>query len=49
MQTVLRDITANAFNARLNSNFKATKNLRFNLFGFYRGAVDGITSDAQEM
>jgi len=49
MNTVLRDITANAFNARLNSNFKATKNLRFNLFGFYRGGVDGITSDAQEM
>jgi hypothetical protein len=31
---VNRKITANAFNARINSNFKATKNLSFLLFGF---------------
>lgn len=49
MDLVERNITANAFNARLNSNFKATKNLRFNLFGFYRGGVDGITMDSKEM
>ncbi|HMI07988.1 MAG TPA: TonB-dependent receptor, partial [Flavobacterium sp.] len=36
------EITASAFNARMNSNFKATKNIRFLLFGFYRGGVDGI-------
>lgn len=48
-EMIMRSITANAFNARLNSNFKATKNLRFNLFGFYRGGVDGITSDSKEM
>ncbi|MDM1510830.1 TonB-dependent receptor [Myroides odoratimimus] len=49
MDFIERDITASAFNARLNSNFKATKNLRFNLFGFYRGPVDGITMDSKEM
>ncbi|MDM1271219.1 TonB-dependent receptor, partial [Acinetobacter indicus] len=49
MDFVERNITASAFNARLNSNFKASKNLRFNLFGFYRGGVDGITMDSKEM
>lgn len=49
MNPVMHNITANAFNARLNSNFKATKNLRFNLFGFYRGEVAGITTDSKEM
>lgn len=30
------------FNARLNNNFKATKKLRFQLFGFYRGKDLGL-------
>jgi len=46
---VQKEIDANAFNARINSNFKATKNLSFLLFGFYRGGVDGIQSDSREM
>lgn len=42
-------ITANAFNARINSNFKATKRLSFLLFGFYRGDVNGVQNDSREM
>lgn len=49
MDFVQRSISAAAFNARLNSNFTATKNLRFNLFGFFRGGVDGITSNSKDM
>jgi len=48
-ETVIENIDANAFNARLNSNFKATKNIRFNLFGFYRGGVEGIQFTSQPM
>jgi outer membrane receptor protein involved in Fe transport len=46
---VKKEATAAAFNARMNVNFKATKSLRFLLFGFYRGGVDGIQFDSQEM
>ncbi|MEC4115122.1 outer membrane beta-barrel family protein [Myroides pelagicus] len=46
---VPREITASAFNARLSSNFKATQKLRFNLFGFYRGPVDGLTFNSKDM
>lgn len=45
----IEEVNANAFNARLNSNFKATKNIRFNLFGFYRGGVEGIQFTSKEM
>jgi len=38
-----------AFNARLNNNFRVLKNLHFTLFGFYRGAVDGVQSNSKEM
>lgn len=44
-----KEVTASAFNARLNSNFKATKSLRFLVFGFYRGGVDGIQFNSHEM
>ena len=44
-----KEVHAEAFNARLNSNFKATKNLRFLLFGFYRSGVDGIQFNGKEM
>ena len=46
---VRKEVHAEAFNARLNSNFKATKNLRFLLFGFYRSGVDGIQFNGKEM
>lgn len=46
---VERNVDVSAFNARLNSNFKASKNLKFLLFGFYRGAVDGIQFNSKEM
>jgi outer membrane receptor protein involved in Fe transport len=46
---VNKKITANAFNARMNNNFKATKRLSFLLFGFYRSGVDGIQFDRKEM
>lgn len=45
----IENVDANAFNARLNSNFKATKTIRFNLFGFYRGGVEGIQFTSKEM
>lgn len=33
---------ATIFNARINNTFKANKNLRFQLFGMYRGAEQGL-------
>ncbi|RZJ36112.1 MAG: TonB-dependent receptor [Flavobacterium sp.] len=44
-----REVDVAAFNARLNANFKATKQLRFLLFGFYRGQVEGIQSTRDAM
>ncbi|MCC9071643.1 TonB-dependent receptor family protein [Flavobacterium sp. F-65] len=44
-----KEISANSFNARLNANFKANKRLSFLLFGFYRGAVDGIQNNSHDM
>lgn len=46
---VSKEVTASAFNARFNSNFKATKSLRFLLFGFYRSGVDGVQFNGKEM
>ncbi len=46
---VTKEVNAQAFNARFNSNFKATKNLRFLLFGFYRSGVNGIQFSGKEM
>ncbi|CAD0008400.1 TonB-dependent receptor domain-containing protein [Flavobacterium salmonis] len=42
-------VTVAAFNGRMNSNFKANKRLSFLLFGFYRGAVDGVQNNSHEM
>ena len=39
-EAVSADVTA--FNARINNTFKATKNLRFQLFGMYRGRDLGL-------
>lgn len=44
-----RKVTVGAFNGRMNSNFKANKRLSFLLFGFYRGAVDGLQNNSHEM
>lgn len=44
-----RKITANAFNARMNSNFRVNSRLSFLLFGFYRGPVDGVQNNSKEM
>ncbi|MFL9844887.1 TonB-dependent receptor domain-containing protein [Flavobacterium rhizosphaerae] len=46
---VNKKITANSFNARMNSNFKVTKKLSFLLFGFYRGGVNGVQNNSHEM
>lgn len=46
---VSKEVNAAAFNARFNSNFKATKSLRFLLFGFYRSGVDGVQFNGKEM
>ncbi|MFD2601148.1 TonB-dependent receptor domain-containing protein [Flavobacterium suzhouense] len=44
-----KSITTNAFNARLNVNLKANSRLNFNVFGFYRGPVNGIQNDTKNM
>lgn len=44
-----RNVDVNAFNARLNSNFRVNQRLSFLLFGFYRGPVDGIQNNSKEM
>ncbi|WP_264534992.1 TonB-dependent receptor domain-containing protein [Flavobacterium sp. N1736] len=44
-----RPVTVAAFNGRMNSNFKVNKRLSFLLFGFYRGAVDGVQNNSHEM
>ena len=46
---VTKQVDAAAFNARFTSNFKANKNLRFLLFGFYRSGVDGVQFNGKEM
>ncbi|QEE49510.1 TonB-dependent receptor [Flavobacterium alkalisoli] len=46
---VIRQIDANAFNARLNANFRVNKRLSFILFGFYRGPVNGVQNNSKEM
>ncbi len=46
---VTRNVDVNAFNARLNSNFRVNNRLSFLLFGFYRGPVDGIQNNGREM
>ncbi|MHC5202635.1 TonB-dependent receptor [Myroides sp. LJL119] len=48
-QYIQRSVDANSFNARLNANFKVTKALRLNLFGFYRSPLDELTSKSKEM
>ena len=42
-------VTTSAFNARMNSNFKASKRLSFLLFGFYRGPVEDVQQQRKEM
>ncbi|MET0760369.1 MAG: TonB-dependent receptor, partial [Flavobacterium sp.] len=46
---VNKKVTANAFNGRINNNFKATKKLSFLLFGFFRGGVDGLQFASKDM
>ncbi len=41
------DVTT--FNARINNTFTATKDLRFQLFGMYRGRDKGLQYDRKEM
>jgi outer membrane receptor protein involved in Fe transport len=46
---ITREVDVTAFNARMNSNFKATQSLRFLLFGFYRSGVDGVQFSNRHM
>lgn len=46
---VNRKVDVNAFNARLNSNFRLNNRLSLNLFGFYRGPVNGVQGNSKEM
>ncbi|MEW7291196.1 TonB-dependent receptor domain-containing protein [Aquimarina sp. 2304DJ70-9] len=40
-----KEVDAVIYNFRMNNNFKATKNLTFQIFGFYRGEQKGIQFD----
>lgn len=42
VEGLTREVAAVIYNFRMNNNFKATKNLTFQVFGFYRGAQEGI-------
>lgn len=46
---IQRKVEVNAFNARMNMNFRANDRLSFLLFGFYRGPVDGVQNNSHEM
>lgn len=46
---ITRQVDVNAFNARINSNFRVNNRLSFNLFGFYRGPVNSIQNKSLEM
>ncbi|MCW4470554.1 TonB-dependent receptor [Flavobacterium sp. MFBS3-15] len=48
-EMVERSVDVNAFNARLNSNFRVNQRLSFLLFGFYRGAVNGVQNESKDM
>lgn len=43
------EVQNETFNARISNNFKATKNLRFQLFAMYRGPREDIQWDVKEM
>lgn len=45
----LEEVTTNALNARLNNTFKASKQLSFSLFGFYRGEVESVQNISKPM
>ncbi|PZR16193.1 MAG: TonB-dependent receptor [Flavobacterium psychrophilum] len=46
---ITKTVDVNAFNARLNSNFRVNDRLSFNLFGFYRGPVSSVQNKSKEM
>jgi outer membrane receptor protein involved in Fe transport len=43
------EVDVTTFNARVNNSFTATKNLRFQLFGMYRGKDKGLQYDRKSM
>lgn len=43
------EVDVTTFNARINNSFTATKNLRFQLFGMYRGRDKGLQYDRKSM
>ena len=43
------EVDVTAFNFRINNNFTATQNLRFQLFGFYRGRDLSLQFERKEM
>lgn len=42
VNNIKRDVSSTAYNIRMNNSLKATKNLTFQVFGFYRGPRDEI-------
>ncbi len=42
VEGISREVDAVIYNFRINNSFKATKNLTFQLFGFYRGNQEGV-------
>lgn len=45
----INEVETNAFNGRVNNNFKVNKHLTLTLFGFYRGPFDGVQNHMKEM
>lgn len=48
-EQVIKSVDVNAFNARINANLKANDRITFNLFGFYRGPVNGVQNNTKNM
>lgn len=46
---VTKEVDVNAFNARINSNWRVNNRLSFLLFGFYRGPVNNVQNESLEM
>jgi len=44
-----KKVDVNAFNARINSNWRVNNRLSFLLFGFYRGPVNSVQNESLEM
>ncbi|KZS38286.1 TonB-dependent receptor [Aquimarina aggregata] len=47
VNNISREVDAVIYNFRINNSLKATKNLTFQVFGFYRGPQDGVQFESK--